>query len=74
MRMRFLDLRNTHRPAFTLMKNSELLQRGWSPDYKRTPRGPDPRFGRATDRKAPQKDDTPCCSEFPDCSCSELLK
>src|SRR6201987_1609632 len=43
-------------------------------DHERTPRGPNPAYGRPKSRQRSEKDETPCCSEFPDCSCSELLK
>jgi hypothetical protein len=62
------------------MKNSELLQRGWNTDEKRTPRGlSHQRSGRKTvgakrsnPKLAMQKLEIGCCADHPDCECGEL--
>lgn len=65
-------------PKIFAMKNDDLMLRigGFAPDVERTKGRPHkpPGAGRSKPKPRPEKDDTPCCAEFPDCSCAELLK
>jgi len=58
------------------MKNRELLERGWNTDDKRF-RGPDKSHGRVGKKShnpklRMQKEEKPCCADYPDCECGEL--